>query len=181
MPKKPVTSKRHTAVSFPPITTKKARALILGSSPGITSLAAQQYYAHPQNAFWHIMAEIFGMEAETYEQRVRIIERNNLALWDVLAECERHGSLDSSIADETITVNDFAAYFEAHPRITNVFFNGTWAEKEFRRRVLPDLPEKIRGRLTLGLLPSTSPARANMSKALKLQVWRKALEALTGR
>lgn len=181
MPKKPATSTRHKAVSFPPITTKRARALILGSSPGIRSLAEKQYYAHPQNAFWHIMSETFGMSAATYAERVKIIERNNLALWDVLDECEREGSLDSNIADETITVNDFTAYFTAHPRIMHVFFNGSWAEKEFRRRVLPDLPEKIATRLTLSLLPSTSPAHANMSKPLKLKTWRAALTMLTGR
>ncbi|MEZ0260016.1 MAG: DNA-deoxyinosine glycosylase [Alphaproteobacteria bacterium] len=171
---------RHKAASFPYIATKKSRALILGSMPGIKSLQAQQYYAHPQNAFWHIMSDVFDMPVSTYAERVKLIEKNDLALWDVLKCCERHGSLDTNIDDDTIEVNDFAAFFTAHPRVTHVFFNGTKAATEFRRRVLPDLPEEIAVRLELSLLPSTSPARANMAKPLKLKAWKRALGLLTG-
>lgn len=149
--------------------------------PGIRSLAAQQYYAHPQNAFWPIMAAVFDAPVSTYPERVKLIEKSGLALWDVLKCCERHGSLDTSIDDNTIEVNDFAGFFRAHPAVTHVFFNGTKAEKEFRRRVLPDLPAEIAARLELSLLPSTSPARANMAKPLKLKAWKKALGLLTGR
>lgn len=149
--------------------------------PGIKSLQAQQYYAHPQNSFWPIMAAVFDMPVSTYPERVKLIEQSGLALWDVLKCCERHGSLDTNIDDDTIEVNDFAGFFAAHPDVTHVFFNGTKASAEFRRRVLPDLPEEIRTRLDFLLLPSTSPARANMANPLKLKAWRRALGLLTGR
>lgn len=141
--------------------------------PGIKSLEAQQYYAHPQNAFWRIMSELYGAPVETYAQRVALIKKNNLALWDVLKCCERHGSLDTRIDDETIEVNDFAAFFAIHPKITRVFFNGGKAEKEFLKRVLPQLPEKIAARLELHRMPSTSPAHAGASFAKKLKEWTK--------
>jgi hypoxanthine-DNA glycosylase len=145
--------------------------------PGIRSLEAAQYYAHPQNAFWKVMGELFGAPVDTYAQRVALIKKNNLALWDVLKCCQRTGSLDSSIDDDTIEVNDFAAFLSAHPKITRIFFNGAKAEKEFLKRVLPQLPDKIRARITLARLPSTSPAHAGISLAGKVRAWRAVRDA----
>jgi len=140
--------------------------------PGIKSLAAQQYYAHPQNAFWKIMTALFDAPVATYDQRVALIKNNGLALWDVLKFCERHGSLDTSIDDATIEVNDFAGFFSKHPGVTRVFFNGAKSEAEFMKRVLPGLPAKITQRLEFQRLPSTSPAHAGMTMANKLKAWR---------
>jgi len=162
----------HKATSFPPIATKSSRVLILGSMPGIKSLSEQQYYAHPQNAFWRIMTALFDAPVDTYEQRVNLIRNNGLALWDVLKFCERHGSLDMRIDDATIEVNDFAAFFKKYPTITHVFFNGAKSEQEFMKRVLPVLPEKIAARLELKRLPSTSPAHAGLRLADKLKAWK---------
>ena len=159
------------AVCFPPIVAKGAHTLILGSMPGVKSLHEQQYYAHPQNSFWKIMGQLFDAPVETYPQRVALIRGNGLALWDVLASCVRPGSLDAKIDPATIEVNDFAAFLKKHKGITRVFFNGATAEKEFRRRVLPELPGTIASRLSLKRLPSTSPAHAGMGKALKLKAW----------
>jgi double-stranded uracil-DNA glycosylase len=169
---------RHKAASFPPISTKDSRVLILGSMPGMKSLEQQQYYAHPQNAFWHVMAALFGMPVDTYAQRVALIKKNRLALWDVLKCCERQGSLDMRIDDSTIEVNDFAAFFKRHPKITHVFFNGMKSEKEFRKRVLPRLAENLRNRLALARLPSTSPAMAGLNKASKIKSWQAVRRAL---
>lgn len=136
--------------------------------PGIKSLAAQQYYAHPQNAFWKILGDIFDMPVATYEQRVKVITKNNLALWDVLEYCERKGSLDANIDAGSCRVNDFAAFFKRHPKITRVFFNGATGEKEFRKRVPPEL----QGKLHIARLPSTSPAHAGMRYVDKVRAWR---------
>jgi len=163
--------RRHQARSFPPVVAENPAALILGSMPGVASLAAGQYYAHPQNAFWKILSSLFAMPADDYAQRLRIITQNRLALWDVLKYCEREGSLDSAIDSASIEVNDFAAFLAQHQNIRHIFLNGGKAAQEFKRRALPDVPPDISARLTITQLPSTSPAHAGMSFADKLKIW----------
>ncbi|MDP2206899.1 MAG: DNA-deoxyinosine glycosylase [Alphaproteobacteria bacterium] len=162
---------RHHARSFPPVTAQNPRTLILGSMPGLKSLEAGEYYAHPQNAFWKILSHLFDMPADDYAARLRIITQNDLALWDVLKYCERAGSLDSAIKNDTIETNDFVAFLTQHKNIGQVFLNGGKAAQEFKRRVLPDLPSDIAARLTLTTLPSTSPAYAAMGFEEKLKAW----------
>lgn len=118
------------------------------------------------------MTALFDAPVDTYEQRVKLVRNNGLALWDVLKFCERHGSLDMRINDATIEVNDFAAFFKKYPTIRHVFFNGAKSEQEFMKRVLPLLPEKIAARLELKRLPSTSPAHAGLRLADKLKAWK---------
>ncbi|MFC3815679.1 DNA-deoxyinosine glycosylase [Lysobacter sp. GCM10012299] len=160
---------------FPPVSAKDARVLILGSMPGAASLQAHQYYAHPHNRFWPIMGELVGaMPALPYEERLLRLRQSGIALWDVFDRCERDGSLDSAIRDDTAQANDFVAFFGAHRGIRTVLFNGAKAESGFRRLagVQPDV---------LGLqcvrLPSTSPANASIAPGVKLAAWREALEA----
>lgn len=161
-----------TVTSFAPIEHPSARALILGSMPGVASLAAGQYYAHPRNAFWPIMAGLCGFDAELpYARRVAALKAAGIALWDVLQSCHRPGSLDAAIASESRVPNDFRAFFAAHPGIRLVAFNGAAAEKNFNALVLPHLA--IDG-IRLVRLPSTSPAHA-VALEMKLSVWREAL------
>jgi hypoxanthine-DNA glycosylase len=155
---------------FPPIADANARILILGSMPGVESLRAGQYYAHPRNAFWSIMGDLFGASPSLdYAARSRVLKTAGIALWDVLASCVRAGSLDSAITGDSIMANDFPAFFQAHPRISHVFFNGAMAEKCFLKaaRDWPASPA-----LKFRRLPSTSPAHAGQPYAQKLEAWR---------
>jgi hypoxanthine-DNA glycosylase len=153
--------------SFPPIVSERSKLLILGSMPGELSLKANQYYAHPRNAFWRIMGELFDAgRSLTYQERVAILQSVGVGLWDTLQRCTRPGSLDASIIDEV--PNDFSALFAKYPNITHVFFNGGRAEKTFRRYVLPALPED---RHVFARLPSTSPAHAAMRHNAKVEAW----------
>lgn len=160
--------------SFPPLARPGAHTLVLGSMPGTASLQAQQYYAHPRNAFWPIMAGIAGFDADApYAQRVEALTAAGFAVWDVLQSCVRPGSLDSAIEAGTRVPNDFAAFFAVHPGIRLVGFNGTEAEQSYRRHVLPQL-QLQRPDLHYVRLPSTSPAHA-VALADKRAQWQSAL------
>jgi hypoxanthine-DNA glycosylase len=162
------------ARSFPPIAAPDARVLILGSMPGLASLAAGRYYAHPRNAFWPIIGRIIGIpDSADYATRVEALKDAGIALWDVLHSCRRRGSLDSAIEGDSIVVNDLAGFLVWHPRIDRICFNGATAEACYRRHISPvalpgGAPEIIR-------LPSTSPAHAAMDFAAKLAAWQAAL------
>lgn len=161
--------------SFPPVARRDARVLILGSMPGVASLQAQQYYAHPRNAFWPIMAELTGCAADApYAERLTALTGARIALWDVLKSCIRVGSLDTAIDEASIVPNDFASFLHAHRQVTHVFFNGSKAAEAFRRHVLPGLAEEFAA-LDYRRLPSTSPANASYTPGRKLALWRDAV------
>ena len=155
---------------FPPVARADARSLILGSLPGARSIAEQQYYAHPQNVFWRIMSELFGIEGD-YPTRCEQLGANGIALWDVLHSSVRPGSMDADIQIASAAVNDFAGFFSVHANITRVAFNGKKAEQLFRRFVEP---EAISRDIRCVALPSTSPAYASMPFSGKLKAWQDA-------
>ena len=102
--------------SFPPIAAADARVLVLGTVPSIASLAKQQYYGHPQNAFWPIMGRLFGAGRELpYDERKRVLREHGVAVWDVFRECYREGSLDTAIDVESESPNDIAPLLSEHP------------------------------------------------------------------
>ena len=161
--------------SFEPVTGADVRVLVLGSMPGLKSLQAAQYYAHPQNRFWPFMGELVGADPTLpYPERCRRLVAAGIALWDVLASCERPGSLDSAIRDDTAQVNDFQRFFAAHPAIRMVLFNGAKAESTFIRRVLPILADPS---MEYRRLQSTSPANASQRHDDKLAAWREGLRS----
>jgi TDG/mug DNA glycosylase family protein len=164
--------KSSMSKGFAPISDASSRVLILGSLPGQTSLAAGQYYAQKQNAFWRIIGHLTATPADlSYEKRKQLLMKNRIALWDVCAAAERKGSLDSNIRLSTVVANDFDAFLKTHKKIRLICFNGQFAERLFRRQVLTNLSisvEKIR----LEILPSTSPAHAAMPFEEKLEQWK---------
>ena len=154
---------------FSPIANIDAETLILGSIPSIKSLEKQQYYGHPQNSFWWIMGEIFTFDSTIeYQLRIEKMLEHKIAIWDVLQQCERKGSLDSAIIAKTIKPNDFKTFFLKYKNIKKVIFNGTKAEKEFNKHV-----KLSNNSIILHKAPSTSPAMAILTKNAKLAIWKK--------
>jgi hypoxanthine-DNA glycosylase len=112
---------------LPPLISRRTRLLILGSFPGAASLAAQQYYGHPQNQFWRVLQAIYPscpmtMSVDGYQIRSDWLLSKQLGVWDVYAACEREGSLDSRIRNPV--VNDFAEVKRLCPALEAIAHNG---------------------------------------------------------
>lgn len=162
------------AIGFAPQVTPQTRVLILGSLPGVASLAVGQYYAHPQNAFWRIMGDLIGgdITALPYAARLEAIKAEGFGLWDVLASAERAGSLDAAIRSPEAA--DLLGLISALPQLQVVAFNGAKSAK-IGRRIL----EGRIGAVRLVDLPSSSPAHAR-PWAQKAEQWRDRLGLQSG-
>ncbi len=160
--------------SFPPVANAESRVLILGSMPGKASLRAGEYYAHPRNLFWELLARCLGVSnRKSYPERLAILQTRGVALWDVLKSCTRTSSLDSDIVASSVVVNPFGEFFEAHPKIKIVYLNGAKAEALFQKYVLPSLPSSEG--YSYKRLPSTSPAHTSIPFATKVREWSSAV------
>lgn len=151
--------------SFPPIVNENSTVLILGTAPGTKSLEHQQYYASPRNQFWKLIFASFHETEipDSYEQKINFLLKNGIALWDVIAHCERMGSLDSNIKDEI--PNDFQSFFAAYPNIKGLAFNGSKSLEVFNKKV------SYQGNFSILKLPSSSFARTMPFEA-KLNEWK---------
>lgn len=156
-------------IGLPPVADAGTRLLVLGSFPGAASLWAQQYYGHPRNQFWPLLAALWGVDlpALPYAQRLQVMLGHGVGLWDVHASCCREGSLDSAI--EQAEPNDLAGLVTRLPALRAIAHNGGESARTMR----------ITGALGLPVyrLPSTSPANASWSFDRKLTAWRAVFEA----
>lgn len=168
--------KTSRLTGLPPVVAADARLLVLGSMPGSRSLEDQQYYAHPRNAFWPIMGELAGAgPALAYERRLEGLKAAGIALWDVVGQCRRPGSLDSRIEPDSVRANDIGGLLAGCPSLVCIAFNGQAAARLFKQHVVPALGKRYATIERVGL-PSTSPAHAAMSVARKTQLWSDALD-----
>lgn len=157
--------------SFSPIIDNDSKILVLGSIPGVKSLEKQQYYGHPQNKFWKIIFELFNEEfTEDYEERLNILKKHHIALWDVIDSCERKGSLDSEIKNEE--ANQIEELLEDYPNIIAIFSNGGKSYKNLQKLLGKNF------KIPIYLLPSTSPLHT-ISFERKFEEWKKILEYLS--
>ncbi|SDG67213.1 G/U mismatch-specific uracil-DNA glycosylase [Selenomonas sp. WCT3] len=155
-------------IGFPPSIDDTCHTLILGSMPGVTSLEQQQYYAHPQNRFWPLMARLLEEPAVplVYEERLQMLLRHHIALWDSLDTCDRDGSLDSAIKNEQC--NDFTALLAKYPKIKTICFNGGKSAQAFKRYNKALLSRRD---IAFYALPSTSPANARWRLEMLAAKW----------
>jgi hypoxanthine-DNA glycosylase len=152
-----------------PVVAPATRLLVLGSFPSVASLAAQQYYAHPRNAFWAILSALWAVDLRVlpYDLRLAVVRARGLGIWDVHARCRREGSLDSAIEDSE--PNDLVALARRLPRLAAIAHNGGESARAMRITRALGLP--------VYRLPSTSPANASWSFERKVAAWREVFAA----
>jgi len=155
-----------------PVLDAATRVLILGSFPGVASLAAHQYYAHPRNHFWPLLGPLLDLPlAELpYARRLAALRAHRVGLWDSIVRCARAGSADAAIRRAELA--EIALARRRAPELALVCFNGQtaarvaslWRDAGYATRVLP----------------SSSPAYT-LPLADKLSAWRAALGNATPR
>ena len=151
--------------------TAGTRVLVMGSMPGVASLTAGQYYAHPRNRFWPLMQVLCGVDpALPYERRLQALRAAGIGLWDVLAHCQRPGSLDAAIRPGSEVAVDLPGLLPHCPHLRLVACNGATAARLYARHLQPAV-EALRPELPMLALPSTSPANAASSLAALQQQW----------
>lgn len=150
--------------SFPAFIDSNTKILILGTMLGIASLTKQEYYGNPRNHFWRIMYTLFDTlpVSDSFEEKIQLLQKNKIGLWDVLENCERKGSLDIHIKNHK--ENDFEMLFKQYPTIHTIVFNGKESHKYFIKKF-----GEIEG-ITYYVMPSTSPANT-ISFENKLKIW----------
>jgi hypoxanthine-DNA glycosylase len=154
--------------SFKPSINDESKILILGSMPGIKSLDAQQYYAHPQNRFWRVMGVLCktsNLAEVDYINKLEILLENNIALWDTIKFCTREGSLDSNILNEE--PNAISDLLKKYPKIKTICLNGNKSYLAFKK-YFPKLLETY----NIYKMPSTSPANAKYRLEDLINEWK---------
>lgn len=147
-----------------PVLFPDTQILILGSFPGAASLAASQYYAHPRNQFWPLISAVLNDELASlpYLSRLQRLTQHRVGLWDVIEACKRSGSLDSAIREAQDV--DFSLLQQRCPALHTIAFNGKTSGKAALRFAGMGLRTLV--------LPSSSPANAQLSFEEKLVQWR---------
>ena len=160
-----------------PIVGEHPKILILGSMPSVASLEKQQYYGHPRNAFWPLLAHCLSFELERdYAKNVELIKQRSIAVWDVIGQCERPGSLDSAIIKGSEVLNPIKSLLEKNREIQAIGLNGGTAAALFTKHCLPGSFGSGEVKIKILNLPSTSPANAGMTFEQKCAKWQPLFE-----
>lgn len=148
---------------IPPLYAQDSRVLILGSFPSPKSRAEAFFYAHPQNRFWRVLAALFDETVpRTMEEKIALLRRNRIALWDTIGSCEVAGASDASITN--VVANDLHPILEGAD-IRAIFCNGATSHHWYNKLLRDELGREA------ALLPSTSPANAAWTLDKLIEAW----------
>ena len=114
-----------------PVFNQNSKILILGSFPSVKSREQMFFYGHPQNRFWRVLAEVFGVNIpQTVDEKREFLLKNGIAVWDVIASCDIEGSSDSTI--KNVIPNDIDMILK-NAKIEKIFVNGKTALKFYNK------------------------------------------------
>jgi len=151
---------------FKPVVYKDTQILILGSFPSIKSFEKNFYYAHPSNQFWKILEAVTSYPVNNRDQKLWLLKACKFGLWDMVRECSRDNSLDSSLENEE--VNEIGSFLEEHPSIQKLAFTGKKAQALFNTHFAHLEIETV-------YLPSPSAAYASMKFEEKVKIYKERL------
>lgn len=137
-----------------PIYNNNSKVLILGSLPSIESRKQKFYYMNKQNRFWKIMENLYEVELNTTQDKVKFLYKNNIALWDVISSCDITNSSDSSI--KNVIPNNIKELVD-NSKVTRIFCLGKTAFNLYNKYI------KNINNIDLYYLPSSSSANAKYS------------------
>ncbi len=158
-------------IGLPAQVNARCRVLVLGSMPGAMSLQHAQYYAHPRNRFWPVLAALCGFDpALPYARRMQHLQAAGVGMWDVIGQCRRRGSLDTAIVRGSEVPNALPELIAGLPSLRVIACNGGAAHAAFARWIQPALPV-VAAALPVLALPSTSPANAAWSLPRLQAAW----------
>lgn len=161
-----------------PLVSGDTRVLVLGSFPGARSLQLQQYYAHPQNHFWPIMQALWPLAGwpadKNYARRCECLLAQGVGVWDVYAECDRQGSLDTAIRNARL--NDFPGLLMRSPQLVGIAHNGGESFRHAKAVGQALAAAGMGGQVHIHRLPSTSPANASWTFERKCTAWRAVMQ-----
>lgn len=149
---------------LPPIADKSTRLFILGSLPGDRSLKEGRYYAHPTNQFWKLVGTLVETDLTMldYQDRLAVLAKCGIGLWDVVSAARREGSADHAI--RKAMHNPIGGLKRDYPLLKAIGFNGGRAAKD-GFRLLAGAEN-----LSLYALPSSS-GLARMPFTEKTRAW----------
>lgn len=172
--------KQNEVHTLLPYINKDSKILVLGSFPSVKSREENFYYAHKQNRFWKVLELVFCDEEidennidnfkfslNTVEDKKDFLNKNKIALFDVIYECEIKGSSDSSI-DKVVPSN--ISKLIQNTNIQLIVVNGNAAKDLFNK-----YNKELIGKINILYMPSTSSANARMRLSNLYNIWSKIL------
>ncbi|WP_440953769.1 DNA-deoxyinosine glycosylase [Methanococcoides sp. FTZ1] len=138
----------------------------MGTFPGEKSRNQKQYYADSRNQFWNLMSYVLGIDLKEmeYEDRINILKKHKIGLWDTIESCEIVGSLDKNICNPHY--NDFSHLSQ----IKKIVCNGGKVEEICKEHcTVPDGVQVVR------VLSSSS---ANNGVVGRSEDWKEAIKVL---
>lgn len=148
-------NKKPELNGFSPIFNRNSKILILGSFPSVVSRQNNFYYGNLKNRFWTTLNLIFNENANTIDEKIKMLLNHKIALWDIVKSCNNKNSMDSNLKD--IKFANVLMILKT-AKIEKVLCNGTKSyeltKKYFKENKLA---------LPLIKMPSTSPANTKFN------------------